>query len=126
MFVHSFDIKVHFTLLKTSQKTNFVVELPFGAQERNAFDRLFGGRVPVGTGKAEGSVHCPRAPTPEPSKGRRPKNRHSQKPFVKRPWSLVSCLSWFAWAGGSFPLSLVLFPGPCVFLSAVFPSVSFH
>ena len=44
-------------------------------------------------------MHCPRAPTPEPSKGRRPKNRHSQKRFVKRPWSLVSCLSWFAWLG---------------------------
>ena len=84
MFVHSFDIKVHFTLLKTSQKTNVVVELRLGLN-RNAFDRLFGGRVPVGTGKAEGSVHRLWAPTPEPSKGRRPKNRHSQKRFVKRP-----------------------------------------
>ena len=71
-FVHSFDIKVHFTLFKTSKKTNIVVELPFGAQERNAFDHQFGGRVPFGTGKAEGPVHCPRASTLEPSKGRRP------------------------------------------------------
>ena len=77
-FVHSFDIKVHFTLFKTSQKTNVVVELPFGAQERHAFGHQFGGQVPFGTRKAEGPVHCPRVPTLEPSKGRRPKNRHTQ------------------------------------------------
>ena len=77
-FVHSFDIKVHFTLFKTSQKTNVVVEQPFGAQERHAFGHQFGGQVPFGTGKAEGPVHCPRAPTPEPGKGHRPKNRHTQ------------------------------------------------
>ena len=33
--------------------------------------------VPVGAQRAEGSVHCPRAPKVEPSKGRRPWNRHS-------------------------------------------------
>ena len=67
---------MHLTLFKTCQKTNIVVELPFGAQERNAFDHLFGGPAPVGTEKSEGSVHCPRAPTREPSKGLRPQNRH--------------------------------------------------
>ena len=92
-------IKVHLTLFKTSRKTNVVVELPFGAQERNAFDHLFGGPVPVGTEKAEGSVHCPRAPTQEPSKGLRPHNRHSQKRKVKRSWCPVSCLSWLARLG---------------------------
>ena len=91
-FVHSLDINAFHLVQKTSQKT-------VGAQERNAFDRLFGGRVPVGTGKAEGSVHCPRAPTPEPSKGRRPQNRHSQKRNVHRPWSPVSCLSCLAGLG---------------------------
>ena len=65
----------------------------------NAFDHLFGGPVPVGTEKAEGSVHCPRAPTQEPSKGLRPHNRHSQKRKVKRSWSPVSCLSWLAGLG---------------------------
>ena len=69
----------HLTLFKTSLKTNVVVELPFGAQERQAFGHQFGGPVPVGTEKAEGSVHCPRAPTQAPSKGLRPHNRHSQK-----------------------------------------------
>ena len=98
-FVHSFDIKVHFTWFKTSQKTNVVVEQPFGAQERSAFDHLFGGPVPIGTEKAEGSVHCPRAPTQEPSKGLRPHNRHSQKRKVKRSWCPVSCLSWLARLG---------------------------
>ena len=34
--------------------------------------------------------HCPRAPTPEPGKGHRPKNRHSSK--AKRVSALVSCL----------------------------------
>ena len=114
------------TLFKTSRKTNVVVELPFGAQERNAFDHLFGGPVPVGTEKAEGSVHCPRAPTQEPSKGLRPHNRHSQKRKVKRSWCpVVACPGWPGW--GFFPglVSLVLFSGPCVFLSVFSFSVCF-
>ena len=94
-----------------------------GAHERQAFDHRCGRvaklvleRRRVSAALPSGvQQRCPRAPTPEPSKGRRPKNRHSQKRFVKRPWSLVPCLSL-----GFFPGlgSLVLFPGPCVFLSA--------
>ena len=105
-------------MFKTSRKTNVVVELPFGAQERQAFGHQFGGPVPVGTEKAEGSVHCPRAPTQEPSKGLRPHNRHSQKRKVKQSWCPVSCLSWLARMGffpGLVSLVLDLFPDPCVF-----------
>ena len=44
-------------------------------------------------------MHCPRAPTLEPSKGLRPQNRYSQKRKVKRSWCPVSCLSWLARLG---------------------------
>ena len=44
-------------------------------------------------------MHCPRAPTLEPSKWRRPQNRHSQKRKAKRTWCPVSCLSWLARLG---------------------------
>ena len=62
----------------------------------------------AGTRKAEGSAalpsrvqwHCPRAPTPEPSKeGHRPKDRHSQTRNVFLPWCLVFSLSWLAVSG---------------------------
>ena len=42
---------------------------------------------------------CPRAPTPEPGKGRRPKNRQSQKRKVFLPGCSVFSLSWPACAG---------------------------
>ena len=81
--------KKRFTLFKTSQKTNVVVELPFGAQERHAFGHQFGGQVPFGT------------------------NRN-----VKWPWCPVSCLSWLAVRVsflGSVPW--FSFPVPVCFLS---------
>ena len=51
-------------MFKTSHKTNVLVELPFGAQERNAFDQPFGGQVPVGTGKAGGFSALPSGADP--------------------------------------------------------------
>ena len=57
--------------------------------------------------------HCPRAPTPEPGKGRRPKNRHSSK--AKRVSALVSCL---------FPVLACLcrgFPGSGSLVSPALP-----
>ena len=58
--------------------------------------------------------HCPRAPTPEPGKGRRPKNRHSSK--AKRVSALVSCLipvlACLCWG---FPGSGSLVLRPCPF-----------
>ena len=101
-----------------------MVELPFGVQERNAFDHLFGGPAPAGTEKAEGSVHCPRAPTLEPRKGLRPQNRHSQKRKVIRPSGFLPVL--VGPAGVSFPGSGLwfFFPVPACFF--LFPSASFH
>ena len=43
--------------------------------------------------------HCPRAPAPEPDKGRRPKDRHTQTRNVFLPWCLVFSLSWLAVSG---------------------------
>ena len=71
--------------------------------------------------------HCPRAPTPEPGKGRRPKNRHSSK--AKRVSALVSCLLpvlAFLCRGFPGPGSLVLRPCPFGFFVFVPPHVSFH
>ena len=72
--------------------------------------------------------HCPRAPTPEPGKGRRPKNRHSSK--AKRVSALVSCLlPVLACLCRVFPGSgsLVLRPCPFGFLfDLVPPLVSFY
>ena len=132
-FVHSFVLlRSHqgaFEIVQNLSKTNVVVELPSGAQESNAFDRLFGGRVPVGTGKAEGSVHCPRAPTQKPSEGLRPYNRHSpnEKCFGLGP-RFPACPGWPGW--GFFPGlgSLVLFSGSlrvsvCFFFLLLFLSV---
>ena len=87
-----------------------------GAHERHAFGPQLWTSCPAGTRKAEGSAalpsgvqqRCPRAPTPEPGKGRRPKNRHSKKgetcfcPGVLSspcPGLLVAGLSWFRVAG---------------------------
>ena len=132
-FVHSFVLlRSHqgaFEIVQNLSKTNVVVELPSGAQERNAFGRLFSGRVPVGTGKAEGSVHCPRAPTQKPSEGLRPYNRHSpnEKCFGLGP-RFPACPGWPGW--GFFPGlgSLVLFfcVPACFCLFFLSPSVSFR
>ena len=61
--------------------------------------------------------HCPRAPTPEPSKeGHRPKNRHSSK--AKSVSALVSCLLP-VFLAGSLPLRVpVCFWFRLMFLSA--------
>ena len=84
---------------------------------------------PAGTRKAEGSAalpsgvqqRCPRAPTPEPGKGRRPKNRHSSK--AKRVSARVFCLLPVLaclWRGFPGPGSLVLRPCPFGFLFVLF------
>ena len=104
-FVHSFDIKVHFASFKPSRKTK-LWSSSFGAQKRDAFDRLFGGRVAwQGLRRRRVQWHCPRAPTQDPSKGRQPKNRHS--PHETRNGLSV----WFPPFSG-WPGSLVLLPGP--------------
>ena len=99
-----------------------------GAHERQAFDQA--GRVALAGTQKRRRVqwHCPRAPTPEPGKGRRPKNRQSQRRKVFLPGCPVSFLSWPACCRG-FPGSgsLVLRPlslrVPC--LVFVPPDVSF-
>ena len=72
--------------------------------------------------------HCPRAPTPEPGKGRRPKNRHSSK--AKRVSALVYCLlPVLACLCRGFPGSGSLVLWPCSFgflLVFVPPDVSFY
>ena len=62
--------------------------------------------------------HCPRAPTPEPDKGRRPKNRQSQRRNVFLPGCSVFSLSWPACAGA--------FLVPCPWFSGPAPSGSFY
>ena len=64
---------------------------------------------------------CPRAPTPEPGKGRRPKNRHSSK--AKRVSARVFCLLPVLaclWRGFPGSGSLVLRPCPFGFLFVLF------
>ena len=72
--------------------------------------------------------HCPRAPTPEPGKGRRPKNRHSSK--AKRVSALVFCLlPVLACLCRGFPGSGSLVLRPCSFgflFVLVQPHVSFY
>ena len=74
--------------------------------------------------------HCPRAPTPEPGKGHRPKNRHSSK--AKRVSALVSCLfPVLACLCQGFPGSgSLVFSGPAPSGSSLFffvpPHVSFY
>ena len=101
-----------------SLRTNVVVELPFGAQESNAFDHLFGGRVPFGTGKAEGSVHCPSGAKPRTGTHNTENETASVSGFLP---VLVGC----AGAPGSslWFFSQSLRVSVCFFLS---PSVSYH
>ena len=100
-----------------------------GAHERHAFGPQLWTSCPAGTRKAEGSAalpsgvqqRCPRAPTPEPGKGRRPKNRHSSK--TKRVSARVFCLLPVLaclWRGFPGSGSLVLRPCPFGFLFVLF------
>ena len=93
------------------------------SHERHAFGPQLWTSCPAGTRKAEGSAalpsrvqqRCPRAPSPEPCKGRRPKNRHSKK-RAKRVSALVlglpvPGLSWFRVAGSpALPLRVPVWP----------------
>ena len=91
-----------------------------GAHERHAFGPLLWLSCQAGTRKAEGSAalpsrvqqRCPRAPSPEPCKGRRPKNRHSKRRIV------FVLVSWPACAGA--------FLVPCPWFSGPAPSGSFY
>ena len=99
------------------------------SHERHAFGPQLWTSCPAGTRKAEGSTalpsrvqqRCPRAPTPEPGKGRRPKNRHSKK--AKRVSARVFCLLPVLaclWRGFPGSGSLVLRPCPFGFLFFLF------
>ena len=71
---------------------------------------------------------CPRAPTPEPGKGRRPKIRQSQRRKVFLPGCFVFSLSWPACAG-AFLFPGRWFSGPAPSGSCLFfvpPDVSFY
>ena len=107
-----------------------------GAHERHAFEPQLWSSCPAGTRKAEGSAalpsgvqqRCPRAPTPEPGKGRRPKNRQSQRRKVVLPGCSVFSLSWPACAG-AFLVPGRWFSGPAPSGSCLFfvpPDVSFY
>ena len=117
---------MHLTSFKTSQRANIVVELPLGLKRGTPLATSLEVKFRLGTGKAEGPVHCPPAPTLKPSKGRRPKNRHTQIEMWKWPWCLVSCLSWLA-VRVSFPGSVpwFSFPVPVCFLSVFSSSFCF-
>ena len=89
------------------------------SHERHAFGPQLWTSCPAGTRKAEGSAalpsrvqwHCPRAPTLEPDKGRRPKDRQSQRRNVFLPGCSVFSLSWPA-CGGAFLVPGRWFSGP--------------
>ena len=92
------------------------------SHERHAFGPQLWTTCPAGTRKAEGSAalpsrvqqRCPRAPSPEPCKGRRPKNRHSKKGETCFCCPPVPGLSWFRFAGSpALPLRV-----PVCFCSA--------
>ena len=74
-------------------------------------------------------MHCPRAPTLEPSKGLRPQNRHSQKPksetvFVSGVLPVLVGPAWVSFPGSGL---WFFFPVPvCFCLFFLSPSVSFH
>ena len=88
-----------------------------GAHERHAFDH-YGRVAKLALKRRRVQWHSPRAPTLEPSKGRRPKNRATKKGAptqelaqskrnVFRPWCPVFALAWLAapvpFLGCSFP-----------------------
>ena len=71
-----------------------------GAHERQAFGHCCGRVAKLALERRRVQQRCPRAPTPEPGKGRRPKNRQSQRRKVFLPGCSVFSLSWpaCAWA----------------------------
>ena len=93
------------------------------SHEKHDFGTQSWTSCPAGTRKAEGSAalpsrvqqRCPRAPSPEPCKGRRPKNRHSKKgetcfcsgSWPACAWSLLVPVRWFSGPAPS---------GSCLFL----------
>ena len=92
-----------------------------GAHERHAFDHRCGRVAQLALERRRVQWHCPRAPTPEPGKGRRPKNRHSQRRNVFLPgcsvfFPVLACL----WRGFPGSGSLVLRPCPFGFLFVLF------
>ena len=91
-----------------------------GAHERQAFDHCCGRVAKLALERRRVQQRCPRAPTPEPGKGRRPKNRQSQRRKVFLPGYFVFSLSWPACAG-AFLVPGCWFSGPapsgsCLFL----------
>ena len=64
-----------------------------------AFDHRCGRVAKLALERRRVQQRCPRAPTPEPGKGRRPKNRQSQRRKVVLPGYSVFSLSWPACAG---------------------------
>ena len=118
-FVHSFDIKVHFWLFKTSQKTNVVVELHLGLKR---------GTPLTACSVVESQLGLERLRVQCAALGRRPQNRakgavprtgtHKSEMCFGLGLLFPACLAWPGW--GFFPGhgSLALFPGPCVFVSA--------
>ena len=101
---------------------------PAGAHERQAFDHCCGRVAELALERLRVQRRCPRAPTPEPGKGRRPKNRQSQWRKVFLPgcslfFPVLACMCrGFPGSG-----SLVLRPCPFGFLFLfVPPGVSFY
>ena len=91
-----------------------------GAHERQAFDHRCGRVAKLALERRRVQQRCPRAPTPEPGKGRRPKNRQPQRRKVVLPGCSVFSLSWPACAG-AFLVPGRWFSGPapsgsCLFL----------
>ena len=67
-----------------------------GAHERQAFDHRCGRVAKLALKRRRVQQRCPRAPTPEPGKGRRPKNRQSQWRKVFLPGCSVVPGRWFS------------------------------
>ena len=118
-FVHSFVLlRSHqgaFHLVQSLSKDQRCGRAPFGAQERDVIDRLFGGRVPVGTG----------APTQKPSEG-----APSKEPALTKAKCASALVSGFLSvlvgpAGFSFPGSGLwfFFVSVCFFFLLLFLSI---
>ena len=90
-----------------------------GAHERQAFDHRCGRVAKLALERRRVQQRCPRAPTPEPGKGRRPKNRQSQRRKVFLPGCSVFSLSWPACAW-SLLIPVRGFPGPAPSGSSLF------
>ena len=98
-----------------------------GAHEKQAFDHRCGRVAKLALERRRVQQRCPRAPTPEPGEGRRPKNRQSQRRKVVLPGCSVFSLSWPAcawsllvpgrWFSGPAPSGSSLFWFRLMFLS---------